>query len=322
MAAITQDHRRIVSGLPMMRKATPLESVNALDLTPKSFRRLVDKSRPCLIKGAAMHWPALQRWTEPGYLLERTQGQTLNLYPHVNFVSQERHHAGRERVPFEKAWEVLHDDRTGSAAAPWPISNAPIFPTPDHVYENLAQDLPGFAFLSDPPEPLAFPKWRGFLYRDAGTGWHYHDADCTLMTQVEGTKIVGLLAPDAATYAAVHEAFTTDAYFDDPDCLEGSEDVLAPLIATVEKGDAIFLPPFWWHGVEASAGFGITVAFCWRHPLHVAGAVHLPAVRRFIRIMAKNWRKPPYGKLLAATSVGTIIAAARGAARAVGRRSR
>jgi hypothetical protein len=320
--SLAEDHRRIVSGLAMMRKAIPLETVDARDLDPKAFRRFVDTNRPCLIKGAAAHWPALRRWTRPGYLVERTEGQTVNIYPHVNYVSEERHLVGQERVSFATAWERLHDPGTASAAAAWPISNAPIFPTPDHVYENLAQDIPGFEFLPDPPEPLAFPKWRGFLYRDGGTGWHYHPTDCTLMTQVEGSKIVGLLPPDPRTFAAVYDAFMTDACFDDPSCLDGSAEVLAPLIATVEKGDSIFLPPYWWHGVEATTGFGITVPFCWRQPLHIAGSIHLPAVRRLIRFMVKNWRTKPNGAMLAATGAGALIAAARAVARTAGRAGR
>lgn len=320
--SIAEDHRLIVSGLAMMRKASPLETVYARDLDPQTFRRFVNENRPCLIKGAADHWPALRRWTRPGYLVDRTEGQTVNIYPHVNYVSEERHLVGQERVSFATAWERLHNPDTGSAAAAWPISNAPIFPAPEHVYESLAKDIPGFDFMPDPPEPLVFPKWRGFLYRDGGTGWHYHPADCTLMTQVEGSKSVGLLPPDRRTFEAVYDAFTTDACFDDPTCLDSLSGKLSPLIATVGKGDSIFLPPFWWHGVEATTGFGITVPFCWRQPLHVAGSIHLPAVRRLVRFTLKNWWKKPYGRMLAATGLGAVIAAASEVAKAAGRTGR
>ncbi len=103
---------------------------------------------------------------------------------------------------------------------------------------------------------------------------------------------------------------------------DASGEMLTPLIATVEKGDSVFLRPYSWHGVEARPGFGITVPFCWRQPLHVTGSTDLPAVRRLTRFMVKNWRKQPYGKMLAATGLGAMVAAGRGAARAVARTGR
>lgn len=313
---MTTSQTAIVTGLPMMKTATPVESVEASSLTPARFRRFVMKNRPCLVKGGAAHWPALRRWSEAGYLCARTGPQTVNAYPHVNYQTLERHSAGRENVPFAEAWRRATAPGDNVVAIAWPISNAAVFPTPDCVYENLRGDLPGFPFLPDPPAPLFYPRWRGFIYKSAGTGWHYHHTDCTLMTQVKGRKLVGLLPPDSRTFEAVAKPLLSDAYFDDPACLDGAADRLSPLVGTVEEGDAMFIPPYWWHGVEAGEGFGITVAFCWRPPLHVVGDLSVPAAREIARTAMKHWRNPLYAKLLGFAAAGAVANAAR---RATGR---
>lgn len=273
-------------------------------------------NRPVLVKGGAAHWPALNRWAEPGYLTARTGAQKVNAYPHVNYMTVERHYVGRENVPFGEAWARATGDGDGVVAVAWPISNATVFPAPDWVYENLGEDIPGFSFLRDTPAPLYYPAWRGFIYKGAGTGWHYHYTDCTLMSQVKGRKTVGLLPPDPETYAAVIGPFLSDSYFDDPSCLDAHNDRLSPLVVTVEEGDSLFIPPYWWHGVEASDGFGITVAFCWRAPFHIIGDLSLPATRELVAASLKYLKKMLYVRILGYTAAGAVVNAAR---RATGR---
>lgn len=313
--------KAIVSGLRMMDNAVPLESIDADDLSPQRFRQFVTRNLPCVVRGGAAHWPALQRWSRPDYLSERTGSQTVNTYPHVNYQTVERHSIGKKNMPFADAWARASSGAEETVAVAWPISNASTFPAPECVYENLRDDIPGFAFLREPPEPLYYPKWRGFLYNGAGTGWHYHCTDCTLMSQVKGRKLVGLLPPDRRTYKAVAGPFLSDAYFDDSSCVDGVEG-LSPLVATLEQGDSLFIPPYWWHGVEASEGFGITVAFCWRPPLHVIGDLSLPAIRKLTNVAVKSWRKPIYRKILGFTAAGAVAAAGRKALNVVARPDR
>jgi len=299
------DHQRLVSDMPFMSRAKPIETVTAGDLDPRDFRNYVETNRPLIIRGAAGHWPALERWPQPDYLVRRTEGQTVNLYPHVNYMTAARHHQGRRNVPFAEAWEVLHEERDEPAVAAWAISNTAIFPAPPHVYDQLCGDVPGYEFLPDPDRAYLYPDFRGFLYRNAGTGWHYHETDCTLMTQVIGRKVLGLLPPDSATWHTVATPFVSDAYFEDPACFGPAANSLQPQIGTLEAGDAAFLPPFWWHGVEANDGFGITVPFCWRAPLRVVGDLSIPANRRFIRHLLRRPHKKTSARLLAAAALGS-----------------
>jgi len=51
----------------------------------------------------------------------------------------------------------------------------------------------------------------------------------------------------------------------------------------IEEGDAVYIPPFWWHGIDAAGPEpGITLAQCFRSPIHRFG----------------DWREPITGELI------------------------
>lgn len=102
-----------------------------------------------------------------------------------------------------------------------------------------------------------------------------------------------------------------DVYFEDGDCFAGSARNLAPLIADVGVGDALFIPPYWWHGVEAKPGFSITIPYCWRSPFHVIGALRQPANRYLRRTIAANLTKREHLRATALFAVGIVAAAPR-----------
>ena len=143
------------------------------------------------------------------------------------------------------------------------------------------------------------PPVRHFFYRNAGTTWHYHPFDETLMCQVIGPKKVGLVSAGTRYQKALHSIFFQEDYYDgvpmpawfaDPD--------LSWFSATLDEGDALYIPPLWWHGVvPASPEFGVTTAVVWRSPASVItetirkldagdidliGFASLPEVRRLV----------------------------------------
>jgi hypothetical protein len=65
--------------------------------------------------------------------------------------------------------------------------------------------------------------------------------------------------------------FFREDYFDDPSQFEKLDHAgLRFFSAIVEEGDALYIPPLWWHGVSpVSESFGITAAVPWRSPLPV-----------------------------------------------------
>jgi ribosomal protein L16 Arg81 hydroxylase len=74
--------------------------------------------------------------------------------------------------------------------------------------------------------------------------------------------------------------FFAENYYDDRtafDSLHAHD--LCWLTATVEEGDALYIPPLWWHGVvPLTEAFGATAAVTWRSPI--------PIIANAIRKMA------------------------------------
>jgi hypothetical protein len=174
--------------------------------------------------------------------------------------------AGRVEMAFAEAVERLNARETGCAIV---ATAAPL---------ELQADLGGIAFLSGAAPAFSYPPARYFFYRNAGTTWHYHPFDETLMCQIVGSKRIGLLNVHTPSNAAVRALFLKEDYYDDPvlfDSLAG----LPWFSADLEEGDSLYIPPLWWHGiVPTHDGFGATATVTWRSPLHVdANAIRLMA---------------------------------------------
>jgi len=150
-------------------------------------------------------------------------------------------------------------------------------------FHRMADDIEGFLFYENPPKPLVYPDMRLFVYKGATTVWHIHHTDETLMCQIVGNKKVALLPPDEKTFEAVNEMFKNDKYLESEESIREYQNTIKDLdlsIVEVKQGDSLYIPPFWWHVVIPSSNdFGVTLAKCWRTPLHVMGDISFPAVR-------------------------------------------
>ena len=275
---------QILNNIPGMDSAKQVVCIDAEALTESSFYdNFVSLNKPCLIKNAISHWPAINKWQNQGYLKELCGENTSKYYPHMNYDDEKNMLVDETNVTFAQILDLLSANTNATISAPSILlERAP--------YNALAVDMTGFNFLPKPTKPIAYPTSRAFFYKKAGTGWHYHFVDETLMCQVKGTKRVGLLPPDKITDDIVHDIFTTDAYLLKDAFKDKDKEKIQPLIAQVEPGDALYIPPFWWHGVETlDSEYGITVANCWRSPLHVMGDISYPTVRK---IWKKSLTKP------------------------------
>ena len=275
---------QILNNIPGMDSAKQVVCIDADALTESSFYdNFVSLNKPCLIKNAISHWPAMNKWSDKEYLKTLCGENTSNYYPHMNYDDEKNMLVDETKVSFSQILDLLSVDSDEIISAPSILLER----TP---YNVLATDMAGFNFLPQPSKPIAYPTSRAFFYKKAGTGWHYHFVDETLMCQVKGTKRVGLLPPDKITDDIVHDIFTTDAYLLKDAFKDRDKEKIQPLIAQVEPGDALYIPPFWWHGVETlDKEYGITVANCWRSPFHVMGDLSYPTVRK---IWKKSLTKP------------------------------
>jgi hypothetical protein len=124
------------------------------------------------------------------------------------------------------------------------------------------------------------------------------------MCQVVGSKKIGLVSAKTTFQKALHSVFFQEDYYDDASHLarfEGAD--LCWFSASLEEGDALYIPPLWWHGViPLSGSFGATTAVVWRSPSHVVaetirkmdagdidmiGFANLPEVRRLVAAAAE-----------------------------------
>jgi quercetin dioxygenase-like cupin family protein len=251
----------VLKNIPGMKQAEPVAVLRAEDL-PESvfFRDHVSNSRPCVIKGAVRHWPASRHWREADYLKNLCGHYDVLFFPHENHITFNRMMAEKQDMRFEEALDRLHSAQTGVAS----LGLTQDFP-------EMRRDIGGFSFLTKAEPSFFYSPVRYFIHRNAGSAWHYHPFDETLMCQVVGAKKVGLLNARTLFQKEVQEIFFREDYFDDPFQFEKLDHAgLRFFSAIVEEGDALYIPPLWWHGVSpVSESFGITAAVPWRSPLPV-----------------------------------------------------
>jgi hypothetical protein len=210
-----------------------------------------------VIKGAVRHWPATQKWREAEYLKEVSGTRNVLYFPHENHLSFKRMMAGRRDMRFSEALDRLHSENTAVASLGLQAD-----------FSELRADIGRFSFLTKAEPSFLYPPIRYFFYRNAGSAWHFHPLDETLMCQIAGVKRIGLLSASTPFQKAVQAVFFQEDYYEDASAFDALADSdLHWFSATVEAGDALYIPPLWWHGVTAIGNsFGATAAVPFRSP--------------------------------------------------------
>ncbi len=146
------------------------------------------------------------------------------------------------------------------------VSASHILPPPE-----LAADLAEFFFLTQPEPPFFYLSDRIIFFRRAGTSWHYHPWDETLMCQVKGPVTVGLLDVRNPLHPHIRHVFFKEDYYDQPFAFNALPAEGLPWFqANLETGDALYIPPLWWHGIVATREeAGVTAPVSWKSPSHV-----------------------------------------------------
>lgn len=264
----------LFSIIPGIENASAAPFVLASELTEKLFyKNWVSLNKPCLIKGAVKDWPAIQKFKKEDYWLSVCEDFKIQLYPHMNHMVMERQLADRQDTTFHEAIKRLYSNTDYILSMPSKLI------TKDNHFAALLKELPGFTFLSNDKKPRMYDQRRFFLYRRASTAWHYHWIDETLMCQISGVKKVAIFPPHIPNEKRVTEFFQKELYLEG-ETLENPD--LKPMIAYVQEGDALYIPPYWHHAVVPDDGeVGFTYAHCWKSPLHKFGDFSNYYVRRF-----------------------------------------
>jgi hypothetical protein len=277
-----------VDRFPNYDLAKTVEVVSSSELTRRRFfAEFVNENRPCLIKGAVRDWPAAARWRSPDYLREKCGAGAIQVrtVPFIQGLGVERRLKELERRRRSREFRLFTDfldaATSGSEKPVW-IGSYPL--EGDGALAPLAADVGRFGFLD--PVPRAWdkstPTHRAFVFRGSYTDWHFHLDEEALMSQVVGTKETLLLPPDAETWSRLWPVVEAETYAYEIDTAKFPRVAgLVPYRVRVEPGDALYIPLFWWHAVEAPPGeFGITVSTNFRAPLHVAFDPRLPGARK------------------------------------------
>lgn len=274
-----------LSRMPNYDTALQVDTVSANQISEMEFfRDYVSQNRPCLIVGAAEHWPAFASWNSIEYLKQHTKNEDMSTrsapfleYPVTEVTTEdalEKHKAfACEEMPFH---EFLR--RASSEAGQLVVHSEPL---DSSTFTALLADVGNFRFLSKPKKSRGYVPIRAFFYRNSYTDWHYHPSDEALMTQVVGNKEVLLLPPDDRSWDTLDPVVRKKGYLYDIDLKEFPAVAhLQPYRVTVKAGDALYIPVYWWHAVaSADDQFGITVAATFGSPLHVAGDLRYPLAR-------------------------------------------
>lgn len=278
---------KLFSAIPGIKNATSVTTVNVEELSARVFKtKFVNRNTPCLIKGAVKHWPAVEKWKKKEYWINTCEDQPVTIFPNMNFFNLNKRTVDKEKMSFHDAIERLFQgsDHTFSIPAQ--------FVGDSTLYAAAKKDIKGFPFLSSPAKPLWDRENSLFIYRRAATTWHVHYCDETLMCQVNGTKLVAIIPADIPKPADVIDFLEKESYLTgltmDPDLK------LNPIIVEVMEGDALYIPPGWFHCVvPKDAEVGFTLACNFRSPLRVNGNLS----NHFTRKLYKNAWSTPYLKV-------------------------
>jgi hypothetical protein len=253
----------LFSFIPGIERASPVPVVKADGLTEADFyKNWVSNNKPCLIKGAVRHWPAVKKWRNKEYWHAACDNFEVKVFPHQNYNDEKKRKG--EAMPFYDAIDRLFEKKD-------PILSIPSEPiSEDRRFFRVLKDIKDFPFLSPDKMPRMYDHRRFFIYRKASTAWHYHNIDETLMCQVNGGKRVVLLSPRIPHAKYVAKYLQDEMYLDNI-VLDPSLE-LKSMSVNVEEGDALYIPPYWHHAVAPiDAEVGFTLAYCWRSPWHIMG---------------------------------------------------
>jgi Cupin-like domain len=275
----------VIDVIPGITRRLP--EVQSSQLRPKEFwDAFVRAQQPVVIRGAAALWPVIEKWKDPVIfrsVLERSgtaRGSVLHtMNPGVPWPR-----GSMPREPINEALVRLVDapDTQAQSVAGFPVP------------ENWKPDLGDFSFFQDLHRKA--PRFNSthtvFAYKNQSRDWHYHLVDEAITTQLRGSKRFSLFRLDKSNWHRYALLLENNYHL-----IRGSHRWLPPASsltkyeATLEAGDAIYIPPFYWHAVEpVNHEFGVTLARSFATPMAHVASWREPMFRSIVQWLFRTGR--------------------------------
>ncbi len=252
-------------------------------VTPQIFQEIFARARPTVLRGLVTHWPAVERGRAGpaelrDYLKVFDAGQPVTVVeaPAATkgafFYSDDLSgfNFSQRQASLTQALDQIIDG-VGREGAP--VAAIQMLPLLSH--------LPGFAQAN--PSPLLPPQVGPRLWAAGAMRTQTHnDPDHNIACVVAGRRRFVLFPPDQVGNLYVGPPDRPPplslARIEDPDFArfpKFREALDHAVEATLEPGDAVFMPRYWWHHVTSLAPFNLMVNYWWGEGARGVESPHL-----------------------------------------------
>lgn len=269
------DSGEFLRRFPHYADASAVEEITPAEAVERFFSDFVAEHRPCVVRGAVGHWPAVSQWgpeflrEEIGSLPVGTSGPGVLFEPIVEIGLDRLIQPPNKMQFFEFLDEVERSD-----------GRVQLYSEHLHALEPLRKGLGPVDFLDEGALPSRFYGERFFVSKRGYTDWHVHFGDETLTAQLTGRKEFLFLPPDNSTFSTMF-AMARRGVWKIPEASWPADfAALTPYRVVLEPGDAVYIPMHWWHAVEAlDDDLNLTFARVFGSPSRWLAEVRLKNVR-------------------------------------------
>ena len=201
MYSLPESPDRYLSRFPNYATAADVDELTPGEAAERFFSEFVEAHRPCVVRGAVDHWPAVTDWSVES-LRQRAGSCPIGisgpgvLYEPIVEFGVDRFIATPNRMTFGQFLDEAADDAS---------TRVQLYSEHVETLAPLADDLGPIDFLDRDALPSFFYGNRFFASQFGYTDWHLHFGDETLTAQLLGTKEILLLPPDGDTFSIPYE---------------------------------------------------------------------------------------------------------------------
>ena len=234
-------------------KTLPLQSFQSKEWF---YKQHVHRNKPALFSDAAVHWPGLSVWQDKEYLYH-TVGKEL--VP-ISLGGCEETTAGNRKsrkitLPFDQFLKALNDGTCTGYLKQYDLAASSVL-------------------RADVRPEIMFDKWNYGICNlwvgsegSSKTGLH-NDDENNVLCQISGQKHVVLIAPDEREHLYVNNLYDSgteccDVNAEAPnlDVHPAFQKVTQIYSVTLNPGDVLFIPQFWYHQVRPCGKFSMSINY-------------------------------------------------------------